>query len=296
MLIKIQYGVLCSILVFGFISSFSDENPTIKWNALIFSQQWPITSCIDHLIKNPDGFCNLFLNMTSWTVHGLWPTDAGKIGPNFCNYSWHFNENEIKSIEPSLLKFWPNIFGERSMTSLWKHEWEKHGTCAAEIKTLDSEFNYFSKGLELVVIYDYVSVLAISKIFPSDDNPYLFEDIYSALKNFLKKVPIVDCTYNPHLQRHELSQIKVCFDRSLRLIDCDELEAFQNDLELLKNHGNCPKDKVFYPSSVKMRNVTYKYSNKLAIRHTSTWVEQNVPSWLSKLLQAFKGLSLINIY
>lgn len=60
--------------LFRFISitfSSSNDNP-IKWNALIFSQQWPITSCIDHLIKNPDGFCNLFLNMTSWTVHGLW--------------------------------------------------------------------------------------------------------------------------------------------------------------------------------------------------------------------------------
>lgn len=30
-----------------------------------------------------------------------------------------------------------------------KHEWEKHGTCAAQLDALDSQRKYFGKGLDL---------------------------------------------------------------------------------------------------------------------------------------------------
>lgn len=44
----------------------------LPWDVLIFSQQWPITSCISHKEHKPGASCNLFPNMTSWTVHGIW--------------------------------------------------------------------------------------------------------------------------------------------------------------------------------------------------------------------------------
>lgn len=40
-------------------------------------------------------------------------------------------------------------------SSFRKHEWEKHGTCAAQLDVLDSEKKYFGKSLEL---YQFLSL------------------------------------------------------------------------------------------------------------------------------------------
>ncbi|KAK8374574.1 hypothetical protein O3P69_010980 [Scylla paramamosain] len=121
----------------------------VTWDVLIFTQQWPITSCISHMEHDPGASCNLFPNMTSWTVHGIWPTTLGTIGPNFCNKSWHFQEKEIIAIEPYLIKYWGNIYAEDSRTSLWKHEWLKHGTCAAQLPQLNTQKKYFEKAMKI---------------------------------------------------------------------------------------------------------------------------------------------------
>ena len=48
------------------------------------------------------------------------------------------------------------------LTSYRKHEWEKHGTCAATLEVLNSQKKYFGKTLELyqhVDLNGYVSEL-----------------------------------------------------------------------------------------------------------------------------------------
>ena len=52
----------------------------------------------------------------------------------------------LEPIKSNLIKYWTNIFKDSKQDSLWKHEWMKHGTCAAELKALNSELHYFSKG------------------------------------------------------------------------------------------------------------------------------------------------------
>eukprot|EP01064_Diplonema_japonicum_P020168 TRINITY_DN2928_c0_g1_i2.p1 TRINITY_DN2928_c0_g1~~TRINITY_DN2928_c0_g1_i2.p1 ORF type:complete len:153 (+),score=18.74 TRINITY_DN2928_c0_g1_i2:58-516(+) len=74
-----------------------------------------------------------------WTIHGLWPewTSSG-----FCrNVTW--NEAAITPILPQLTKDWPSDMG--SDTTFWKHEWEKHGSCADHM----DEFTYFNTTLSL---------------------------------------------------------------------------------------------------------------------------------------------------
>ena len=41
---------------------------------------------------------------------------------------------------------WTNIFADSPEESLWEHEWDKHGTCAAELPQLHSEYDYFLQG------------------------------------------------------------------------------------------------------------------------------------------------------
>ena len=65
----------------------------------------------------------------------------GSQGPFFCNSTWVFDPNGVKAIREELLQEWPNIHGSDTEDSLWKHEWEKHGTCAALDKHFSSDEN-----------------------------------------------------------------------------------------------------------------------------------------------------------
>lgn len=263
-----------------------------QWDVLIFTQQWPITSCISHLIQNPDGACNLFPNMTSWTIHGIWPTKLGTIGPNFCNNSWHFQEAEIIQLEPYLIKYWGNIFAEDPQTSLWKHEWVKHGTCAAELPALSSEKKYFEKGLEWVTQYDYVAVLGKHNIYPHDINTYSRDDINSAIADMFGVDPAIDCIYNKKTKQHELSQIKLCFDRSLHIVNCDGIIGYEENVI-----GNCPKKGIIYPSSVRTGGKEYSYSRKLADLRIQRWEEAQATcvSWLCHALMMVYSLMWITL-
>lgn len=81
-----------------------------------------------------------------WTIHGVWPTKLGTIGPALCNKTWHFDPAKLEPLLDDLDTFWLNIETNTPKDSFWKHEWEKHGTCAAELPELDSEDKYFGKG------------------------------------------------------------------------------------------------------------------------------------------------------
>ena len=41
---------------------------------------------------------------------------------------------------------WTNVHANTKRFGFWKHEWEKHGTCAVDNPQLDTELKYFRKG------------------------------------------------------------------------------------------------------------------------------------------------------
>ncbi|XP_066945174.1 ribonuclease Oy [Macrobrachium rosenbergii] len=281
--------LLQALLVHGRSSWYKN----VEWDVLIFTQQWPITSCISHLSHNPHSSCNIFPNMTSWTVHGIWPTKLGTIGPNYCNKTWHFHEAEIMPIEKYLIKYWGNIFAEDPMTSLWQHEWVKHGTCAAQLPSLNSEEKYFGKGLDWVTHYDYVAVLGHANIYPDDVNAYTREQIFTAIKDMFGVNPHVDCIYNKKTKVHELYQIKICFDHSLHVVDCDGIK----DKELAENQGSCPKDGIIYPASVKAAGKEYSYPRALVDLHKKYWDESQATcvTWMCHALMTIFSLIWITL-
>lgn len=44
-----------------------------------------------------------------WTIHGVWPTRFGSIGPAFCNKSATFDIDQLEPFMDQLEQFWINI-------------------------------------------------------------------------------------------------------------------------------------------------------------------------------------------
>lgn len=68
------------------------------------------------------------------------------------------------------------------LTSCRKHEWEKHGTCAATLEVLNSQKKYFGKTLEL---YQHVNLNGyVSELY----GLLLFQIVSKRLKSNFKKL------------------------------------------------------------------------------------------------------------
>ncbi|KAK7076229.1 hypothetical protein SK128_006618 [Halocaridina rubra] len=87
---------------------------------------------------------------------------------------------------------------------------------------------------------------------------------------------------------HELYQIKVCFDPSLHLVDCDGIKASRQ----LKNQGSCPENGILYPDSVTSGGKHYSYPRRLVDLHRMRWEESQgtCRSWICYALKIVSSL------
>ncbi|TSN48503.1 Ribosomal protein S6 kinase alpha-3 [Bagarius yarrelli] len=177
-----------------------------EWTKLILTHHWPQTFCTIE---------NCTANFTYWTLHGLWPNTGAE-----CNVSWHFNASLIEDLLPEMRTFWPDLLRPKS-TSFWKHEWSKHGTCAAKEEAMDTQHKYFSKALELYHKLDLDSVLKKSNIIPSK-NYYKLTDVEASINNSYGVTPKIQCvSHQKESQFQILGQIEICFDRQFQLTNCE---------------------------------------------------------------------------
>ncbi|KAB0381136.1 hypothetical protein FD755_008920 [Muntiacus reevesi] len=101
------------------------------------------------------------------------------------------------------------------------HEWKKHGTCAAQLDALNSQWKYFSKSLDLYKELALSSVLQKLGIEPSTDRYYQVSDIRDALVSVYKVVPKVQCFLLEKGQEVQLlGQMELCFSKDLQLLNC----------------------------------------------------------------------------
>uniref|UniRef100_A0A3P9PGM2 Ribonuclease T2 n=1 Tax=Poecilia reticulata TaxID=8081 RepID=A0A3P9PGM2_POERE len=142
---------------------------------------------------------------------------------------------------PDMKKVWPDLLSPSSF-HFWKYEWSKHGTCAAEADSLNSQHKYFSKALELYQKVDLNSMLQKANIIPSDEY-YTFSDIEQAMENFYAFV-----------LKTTLGQIEICFDADFTLHDCEKhfatntLSRGQWDQNKSSGLSVCSPDiPVYYP-------------------------------------------------
>ncbi|XP_068142957.1 ribonuclease T2 [Drosophila tropicalis] len=190
-----------------------------NWDVLIFTQQWPVTTCYHWRENNPNQECELPQKKEFWTIHGIWPTKLGQLGPDFCNRTVNFNITQLDGIEQQLQTFWPDLKGPSSQEWLWEHEWLKHGTCAMALTELDNELKYFDQGLAWREEYVMSRILDLSDIHPDSNNTVVA--INNAIVKVLHKQPSIHCLFDGKHEISYLSEIRICFNKSLELIDCD---------------------------------------------------------------------------
>lgn len=105
-----------------------------------------------------------------------------------------FNAVAVAPIEKQLKEYWIDIQNGSKPYSFWKHEWNKHGTCAIVLKDMDNEFKYFQTGLKLLDTYNMMDLLAKALILPG--RKYMVQDILLAIERILGRRGQVMCTKN----------------------------------------------------------------------------------------------------
>lgn len=205
------------------------------WDYIVFTQSWPATTCLQWKSEGQGHTCSLPKEST-WTVHGVWPSRNNSFGPFFCNNSMPFDEAALSPLLSELKSYWINVDIPTEPYSFWKHEWEKHGTCAASLPAMDKEVKYFGQGLTWLKTYNMYHVLESQGIL--EGKTILTKRVREAVKRRLGKNPSVHCYRDKKYGKVYIAEIRICFNKNLTLIDCPKACS-----------TNCPPNlPVEYPS------------------------------------------------
>lgn len=165
---------LCKVILFIIIilCSFSRSPDEIQYNhvgghskefdILTLVQSWPQISCFKLNHKNMDSKCSpcKIWDEFAWTLHGLWPFIRGGQSPFDCNPEMKYRKDSFDvTLRKRLEHEWPTYKSRAGNDAFWRHEWEKHGTCAAQLDSMNSQSKYFSKSLDLLKQYKIGQIL-----------------------------------------------------------------------------------------------------------------------------------------
>lgn len=233
-----------------------------SWDLFIFAQEWPPAVCIQGEMEHHK--CGIPKEVTTWGIHGLWPTLRGTEGPTSCNNSWHFSVKPIQDLLPEMMKKWPNMYEDTSQNSFWEHEWDKHGTCATSLPTTADEHKYFSTALKINDNFNALKLLNKHGIIPSKTASYNYTQYKTALSQELGgALPVIQCAYDKHTKQHVIYEVEICLDKqTLKPVSCypSENESGKRSVSVVemlqKRHhhhsgppqSDCPKsDPIYYP-------------------------------------------------
>uniref|UniRef100_A0A2A4JA98 Uncharacterized protein n=1 Tax=Heliothis virescens TaxID=7102 RepID=A0A2A4JA98_HELVI len=235
---RINLGVLILFVCLSHASPQSEYQSQYEIESFTFSLHWPVTVCkVWTNILHPGGQCVFPRKPNYWTVHGLWPKVINK-PEGYCNDSWPLDRELMDLLEIKLNQTWINIYKESDHYSLWDHEWRKHGTCAASLQSLNTQFKYFNKGINWKHKYSIGRMLVRAGIFPSDTKPLTPDDVVHAVKAITKKLPQIVCA--TVLEVQYLDEVRICLDKVLNITDCNPVIFHTCD----KNKG------IIYPATV----------------------------------------------
>uniref|UniRef100_F1L443 Ribonuclease Oy n=1 Tax=Ascaris suum TaxID=6253 RepID=F1L443_ASCSU len=215
-------SLISSIILFATTVVEASADKDDHFDYFIFAQVYPTAICQVDNDFTPDS-CEIPNGTTHWTIHGLWPTRQDGSYPQFCRRrEGKFHPSELSPIEDILTSEWPNLFPHKSRSSLWKHEWDKHGTCAASLPATQGEKNFFSKSLELHRKYSVADALQQSGIVPTNENTYQLKHIDKAVESALTngRTIKVHCLKDAKTGEYFLADIRICIDKDFRPIDC----------------------------------------------------------------------------
>lgn len=198
--------------------------------------------------------------------------------------------NALAPIEADMTEKWINIEKNTPLDGLWKHEWEKHGTCAAQhIPSLNSELAYFKQGLDFLDRFSISKLLTPTYIKPGLDVTYRLDEIHTALKQSLAGDNFaIICERDRKTKREYLFEIRICFDLQLNIHSCDGIVTGEGgdpdpDDDIITN---CPKDQdIAYPSSAWLMQRQWEQ------RIDEQKFEEN--SWMKHVINSYKLVRLL---
>ena len=262
------YLLLLILMAFWLESSLSDtqqqaqpqqdNNPpscsnNYQFDQFVFSIQWPLSFCYQ---KQE---CNLAAARTrKWFIHGLWPNRVQRQQPRpkmkrtdnqydiaFC-CGPTFNKSIITSmLQQKLLDKWPTLNQNAKHNGFWKHEWQKHGTCARGVSGLKNQNDYFETAISLYDRFDLNQLTTGSKKKFQSNQTYLVEEFHRELEPLIngKRVRI-ECSIannkingqqgssssNNNHNNNKISifaEVHICLDKTLQPIDCGRNDDHQ---------------------------------------------------------------------
>ncbi len=118
---------------------------------------------------------------------------------------------------------WPNLdFGHgHTADSFWSHEWEKHGTCAADgtMPGISDELSFFTWALKQHSKLMFSKALLVAGIVPSASQTYALSQITGAFAN-LPYTVIPWCKKDWKTRTLQLMRLYTCIDKTGALITC----------------------------------------------------------------------------
>lgn len=181
--------------------------------------QWPPGYCqVEHCSRSPP---------EKFTIHGFWPNYCqdrrGKDWPEFCSGE-DFDTDTIADLVTTMEDEWPSLAGN-SDAGFWKHEWDKHGTCALSYTPfgLHSEHEYFETVLDLHEANNLHDVLDQRGIAPGGS--YSVSEIQAAIVDAFGGDAFLHCQ-----GRNVLVEIYICYNQRLERVSCSRGGVCNEDL------------------------------------------------------------------
>ncbi|XP_022690542.1 uncharacterized protein LOC111261365 isoform X1 [Varroa jacobsoni] len=187
-----------------------------SYSHLIFAIQWSGGVCADRRSDNRSCIRDSLRN--HWTIHGLWPSNEYK-GPLFCDGE-KFDGRLLNDIKDQLNQYWPSYTSTQDrFFTFWRHEWQKHGACAADATM--SLVGFFTSSLRLYKRHDINEYLRNSNVIPSKQKVYHPSEIVKAIMDdYPYKIDVV-CNHRKVTPHPVLTEVRFCLNKSLQPVNCN---------------------------------------------------------------------------
>ncbi|KAL3985665.1 Ribonuclease T2 family protein [Acanthocheilonema viteae] len=248
---------LLALLLIAIVLAHTDIEQVGDFDYFELTLIYPTSVC--HAYNQParfiaketiNDFCKVPVNATLWTIHGLWPNYKDGSFPRFCDHKKKFDLSKLLPIRQKLERNWPNLLVTQSVSSLWKHEWEKHGTCAQDVKEVNDEVKYFNKSLVLYDQFDIVGMLEKQEIIPSQENLYDKMLLNRSLTSAYGKNVEFHCLQDKQTKNWLLADVRLCLTKNFQLMDCKmkpwKWQNLKKSFSL--TYQSCPAYDIAYPT------------------------------------------------
>ncbi|OQR76678.1 ribonuclease DdI-like [Tropilaelaps mercedesae] len=218
---RVSYRWFAILCVIALLSASLHENVQIRLSSnkpyfdfFVFSQQTSVGYCIGH------SHCVDEHQRSFWTIHGLWPSND-TTWPEMCNLTVKFNSSILDPIRVDLDLYWPSLTSSNSLR-FWRHEWQKHGSCAMQVAPVAGVLNYFNTTINLTRTYNVTKFLLDEEIVPSLNRTYTVTELSKALSDDVKAKINIVCQITDGFPYPVLSEVRFCLSKTnLTPIDCE---------------------------------------------------------------------------